>query len=962
MRPRPCDIIGKRRISFNFEEFFDMARDPVCGMEVDPEKAKGTSFHGGEMVYFCSLSCKKTFDADPEAFAGRGGSTHPDLDTPAGKVHKDPVCGMTVKEDEAKGSFEHRGKTYYFCNAGCLRVFRDSPERFLEGGPISMSEVKEVPSAAGHGLKTVSLPITGMSCASCAAKIEKGITGLSGIVTASVNFATERITVVYDPEKVHLNDFVKTIKELGYGAGVESVTISVRGMSCASCVQKVTAALNKVEGVVSASVNFAAERADVNYLPTVATLDDLMDAIKEAGYEPLPQAAEEDLLDRDARIKREELTRLKRKFVFAAVVSVPVMIGTMAHFLPWVPDFLANNFLLLLLATPVQFWSGWQFYRGAWASLRHLTADMNTLIAVGTSSAYFYSAAVTFFPGFFASHDAGPAVYFDTATVIIALILLGRLLELRARGQTGEAIKKLMGLRAKTARVIRQGAEVDIPAADVLIDEIIVVRPGEKIPVDGVITDGFSTIDESMISGESLPVEKKAGDEVIGATMNRTGTFRFRATRVGKETTLSQIVKMVEQAQGSKPPIARLVDVIASYFVPAVIVIAIATFVIWYAFGPEPALTFALLNFIAVLIIACPCAMGLATPTSIMVGTGKGAENGILIRGGESLETAHKIDTIVLDKTGTLTKGQPSVMAAAPVAGGSADEMIFFAASAEKGSEHPLGEAIVRRAVEAGIRLADPSGFEALPGRGIRAMVEGQEVLLGNALLMMEKGVDEAASADDAARFSDEGMTPVFLSVGGALKGSLAIADTLKENSKEAVAAFRKLGLEVVMLTGDNRRTAAAVAGELGIKRVLSEVLPGDKAGEVRKLQEEGRKVAMVGDGINDAPALAQADVGIAIGTGTDVAMEASDITLVGGDLSSIVTAIALSRATIRNIKQNLFWAFFYNVLLIPVAAGALYPAFGVLLDPIFAAAAMGLSSVSVVSNALRLKRFKAAV
>lgn len=927
-------------------------------MSVDPGTAKGTSLIRGETVYFCSLNCKKTFDANPDAFMPVSGSTHPDLDTPSTDVHKDPVCGMTVKKAEAKGSFDYKGRAYYFCDPGCLARFKESPDKFLEGFTVSMDEISGK-SAVKPGAKTVSLPITGMSCASCAAKIEKGITGLSGIVTASVNFATEKISITYEPEKVHLNDFVKTIKELGYGAGVESVIISVRGMTCASCVAKVTKALNRVEGVVSASVNFAAERADINYLPTVASLDVLMAAIRDAGYEPLAQVKEEDLLERDARIKREEVRRLKRKFLFAAAVSVPVMIGTMADVFAWIPDFLGNNLLLLLLATPVQFWSGWQFYKGAWAALKHFSADMNTLIAVGTSSAYFYSAAVTVFPWLFAGSGMGHGVYFDTATVIIALILLGRLLELRARGQTGEAIKKLIGLRAKTARVMRQGTEVDVPAVDVLEGEIIVVRPGEKIPVDGLITEGFSTIDESMISGESLPVEKKAGDEVIGATMNRTGTFRFRATRVGRDTTLSQIVKMVEQAQGSKPPIARLVDVIASYFVPVVIAGAIVTFIVWYAYGPEPALSFALLNFIAVLIIACPCAMGLATPTSIMVGTGKGAENGILIRGGESLETAHKLDTIVLDKTGTLTKGQPSVKGTAPLSGSSAEEMIFYAASAEKGSEHPLGEAIVRRAVELGIIPADPEGFEALPGRGIKANVKGSEVLLGNELLMTERGIDIAPVRREAERFSDEGMTPVFLSVGGSLKGAVAIADTLKENSKAAIEAFMRLKLEVVIITGDNKRTARAVAAELGVKRVLAEVLPQDKAREVKKLQDEGRKVAMVGDGINDAPALAQADVGIAIGTGTDVAMEASDITLIGGDLRSIVAAIALSRATIRNIKQNLFWAFIYNILLIPVAAGALYPAFGILLNPMYAAAAMGLSSVSVVSNALRLKRFK---
>lgn len=939
---------------------FLMPKDPVCGMDVEPEKARGQSLFNGEAVYFCSARCKKTFDARPDAFVSAGKSTHPDLDGPAAEAHTDPVCGMTVKEPEARGTAVHKGTTYFFCDPGCASRFREDPERFVEGGPVSMREVEGKEAAVGgRGLKTVSLPITGMSCASCAARIEKGVTGLSGIVKASVNFAAEKIAITYDPGKVHLNDFVKTIKELGYGAGVESVAISVRGMSCASCVQKVTKALNAVDGVVSASVNFAAERADVNYLPGAATVDALMKAIRESGYEPLPPAKEEDALERDTRLKREEASRLKRKFVFAAAVSVLVLLGSMASFLPWVPDLLANNFLLLVLATPVQFWSGWQFYRGAWAALKHFSADMNTLIAVGTSSAYFYSAGVTFFPGFFASIGVAHAVYFDTATVIIALILLGRLLELRARGQTGEAIRRLIGMRAKTARVIRQRGEVDIPVEDVQAGEIVVVRPGEKIPVDGVMTDGYSTLDESMVTGESLPVEKKAGDEVIGATMNRTGTFRFRATRVGKDTTLSQIIRLVEAAQGSKPPIARLVDVIAGYFVPAVIALAVLTFIAWYVFGPAPALTFALLNFIAVLIIACPCAMGLATPTSIMVGTGKGAEHGILIRGGEALETAHRLDTIVLDKTGTLTKGQPSVTDIVPIAGADEKEILFLAASVEKGSEHPLGEAIVRRAVEAGVSPVDPSGFEAIPGHGIKAAVDGREVLLGNERLLSGRGVDAGSAAKEAERLADEGKTPVFLAAGGKLLGVVAIADTLKENSREAVEAFRRLKLDVVMMTGDNRRTASAVAGELGIERVLAEVLPQDKANEVKKLQDGGSRVAMVGDGINDAPALAQADIGIAIGTGTDVAMEASDITLIGGDLRSIVTAISLSRATIRNIKQNLFWAFIYNLLLIPVAAGALYPAFGLLLDPMFAAGAMGLSSVSVVGNALRLKRFR---
>lgn len=883
---------------------------------------------------------------------------HPELDTRPDEIAIDPVCGMTVKKAQAKGTAEYEGRTWYFCSAGCRRRFEQGPGRFIEKGPEPMEGAEKPAGDKAGKVKTVVLPITGMSCASCAARIQKGLTGLSGIVTASVNFAAANVSITYDPDKVHLNDFIQTIKELGYHAGVESVSIPVQGMSCASCVKKITDALNRVDGVVNASVNFATERADVNYLPTETAITDLVKAIRDAGYRAEVPRKDEDLLERESRIKKEEMSRLRAMFFFAAIISVPLMLGSMTHVFHWIPSFLGNPILQLLLATPVQFISGARFYKGAWAAAKHGYSDMNTLIAVGTSAAYFFSAAVALFPGFFESRGLAGGVYFETAAIIIALILFGRLLELRARGQTGEAIKKLIGLQAKTARVVRQGAERDIPVNDVLKGDIVVVRPGEKIPVDGVITDGYSSVDESMISGESIPVEKKTGDDVIGATMNKTGSFRFRATRVGKETTLAQIVRLVQEAQASKPPIARMVDVIAGYFVPAVIVIAIITFLVWFFFGPAPAATFALLNFIAVLIIACPCAMGLATPTSIMVGTGKGAENGILIRGGESLETAHKINTIVLDKTGTLTKGEPSVRDIVPLSY-SEGELIALAASAEKGSEHPLGEALVKKAGEMGLSLTDPEKFEAIPGKGVLARVNGKEVLIGNALLMAERRIETGEGMKAAERLSDEGKTPVFVAVDNRAAGVIAIADTLKENSKEAIDALKRMGLEIAIITGDNRRTARAIAGELGVERVLAEVLPDEKAREVRKLQEEGRKVAMVGDGINDAPALAQADVGIAIGTGADVAMEASDITLIGGDLRSIVTAIRLSRATIRNIKQNLFWAFVYNVLLIPVAAGVLYPSFGLLLDPMFAAAAMGLSSVSVVSNALRLKRFR---
>ncbi|MEE9564115.1 MAG: copper-translocating P-type ATPase [Candidatus Hydrothermarchaeaceae archaeon] len=583
---------------------------------------------------------------------------------------------------------------------------------------------------------------------------------------------------------------------------------------------------------------------------------------------------------------------------------------------------------------------------------------MNTLIAVGTSAAYFYSLAVTFSPSYFVVRGIEPKVYYDTAAIIITLIILGKLLEARAKGETSEAIKKLMGLQPKTARVIRDGEEMEIPVEEVQIDDIVVVRPGEKVPVDGIVKEGHSAIDESMLTGESMPVSKKEGNEVFGATINKTGSFTFKATKVGKDTTLAQIIKLVEEAQGSKAPIQRMADKIAGIFVPAVLVIATVTFLVWYIFGPSPALTFALVNFVAVLIIACPCALGLATPTAIIVGTGRGAENGVLIKGGESLEMAHKINTVVLDKTGTLTVGEPSVTDIISANGFSENDVLSYAAAAEKGSEHPLGEAMLRKAKEEGIHLPDPGDFDAIPGHGVRAKVNGKAVLLGNLKLMKDEGIEIMGLDKEVEKLSSEGKTPMFIAIDGVAAGIIAVADTLKENSHYAIEKLHELGLEVVMITGDNSRTANAIAKQVDIDRVLAEVLPEDKAKEVKSLQDEGKTVAMVGDGINDAPALAQADIGIAIGTGTDVAMEASDITLITGDLMGVVTSIELSKRTMRTIKQNLFWAFFYNASLIPIAAGILYPFFGILLNPVYAAAAMSLSSVSVVTNSLRLRNF----
>ncbi|HYN69128.1 MAG TPA: copper-translocating P-type ATPase, partial [Candidatus Eisenbacteria bacterium] len=656
----------------------------------------------------------------------------------------------------------------------------------------------------------------------------------------------------------------------------------------------------------------------------------------------------------------------RRRLIVAAILTIPLLAGLASMTVaPFLPAFLTNPWLQLALATPVQLYAGWPFYKGAWKVLRHRATDMNTLIAIGTSAAYLYSLAAILFPGFFEAAgietSAQLPLYFDTAALIITLILLGRFLEARARSHTSDAIRKLIGLQPRTARVIRAGVEADIAIEDVIRGDIVVVRPGEKIPVDGLVRDGRSAVDESMVTGESIPVTKDAGAEVIGGTLNTSGSFRFEATRVGRDTVLAQIVRLVQEAQGSKAPIQRLADVVTSYFVPAVLGIAALTFVGWLVFGPEPAFNLALLNTVAVLIIACPCALGLATPTSIMVGTGKGAENGVLFRNAEALERLHKVRAVVLDKTGTLTEGKPRVtdvirLPDAPPE----EEVVRLAAAAERGSEHPLGEAIVRFARdERSVTVADPSAFDAVPGQGVAATVDGHEILIGRPGFLQDRGVDPAPLLTAANELAAAGKTPVFVAIDGRPAAVIAIADTLKAGSIQAVAELRRLGLEVAMLTGDNETTARAIARQAGVDRVLADVRPDEKAAQVRRLQADGQLVAMVGDGINDAPALAQANVGIAIGTGTDVAIESGSVTLMSGDLRALVTAIALSRATMRNIKQNLFWAFAYNVALIPLAAGALYPFTGILLDPILAAAAMALSSVTVVSNALRLRSFQ---
>jgi len=810
-----------------------------------------------------------------------------------------------------------------------------------------------------------SVHITGMTCTTCAATIEKGLSKTPGVEQARVDFASEKAFVEYDPTKVDLTKIKNTISQIGYGVATKKSIFPVGGMTCASCVARVEEALSGVPGVISASVNLASEKATVEYVEETG-LAELRQAVKDAGYEVGPEVQ---ALEDVATAARRETRALRNRLIIAIALGVAIMLVGFG------PSFVGKPYLLWALATPVQFWAGWRFYRGAWGALRHKTADMNTLIALGTSAAYFYSMVAVLFPGLFTTAGLEPHFYFEVSALIIALVLLGRFLEARARGQTSEAIKKLIGMQPKTALVIGDGQETEIPVDDVQVGDLILVRPGERVPVDAIVRQGYSSIDESMITGESIPVEKKVGDEVVGATINKTGSLKVEATKVGKDTTLARIVRMVEEAQGSKAPIQRLADVIARYFVLAVIGIATLTFILWYFVGPPPALTFALLNFVAVLIIACPCALGLATPTAIMVGTGKGAEYGVLIRNGEALERSHQISAVLLDKTGTLTRGEPAVTDIVAVPSSSEEEVLRLAASAEHNSEHPLGEAVVKAALDKELQLSPPSEFNAIPGRGVEASVEGERLFLGNIRLMKEKGFPLDGMEEKASELFGQGKTIMFLALDSQVVGIIALADTLKPNAKEAVKELHKMGIETVMLTGDNRRTAEAIAREVGIDHVLAEVLPEHKAEEVRKLQE-GKVVAMVGDGINDAPALAQADVGIAIGTGTDVAMETGDITLISGDLTGITTAISLSKRTMRTIKQNLFWAFAYNSALIPVAAGALYLVFGHtgvpsglhfilgdygFLNPILAAAAMAASSITVVSNSLRLRRFRPA-
>ncbi|MGE3913632.1 MAG: heavy metal translocating P-type ATPase, partial [Chloroflexota bacterium] len=888
----------------------------------------------------------------------------------------------------------------------------------LTAGP---QQAGENPEPAGSGAPTtdITFPVTGMTCASCVRRIEKRVGKVDGVQDVSVNLATEKARVTYDPAVVTVDDLVAAVEKAGYGVGElpaatapltprpplpqagegqasdtagassaqpREVTLPIEGMTCASCVRRIEKRVGRVEGVQEVSVNLATEKARVVFDPAVVGLEGVTAAVEQAGYkvgelpaeqteaapspspspvrgrgEPeraatavQPRAGGAPAPDRHEQARQREIDDLKRKSMVSLAVGV-VMMALM--YLPLNLDHLLLAPVLLIAATIVQVWAGAVFYRAAWAAGKHGSTNMNTLVAVGTSVAYGYSAFVTLWPTLAARWGFPFHLYYESAVIIVALILMGRWLEARAKKQTGQAIKALMGLQAKTARVIRNGQEQDIPTEAVQAGDLVRVRPGEKVPVDGVVQEGRSALDESMLTGESLPVDKAPGDAVIGATLNTTGSFVFQATKVGQDTTLAQIVRLVEDAQGSKAPIQRLADTISGYFVPVVLGLAALNLVGWLLVTGS--LTAALTTTIAVLIIACPCALGLATPTAIMVGTGKAAEYGILIRGGEALEQARKIDTIVLDKTGTLTRGKPSVTDVVTVGSVQDAELLRLVAAVEVGSEHPLGAAIVERARANGQELPAVADFESVTGRGVRGRVDGRQVLVGNRQLLTEQGIDTAALDERAAELAGRGATPMYAALDGRAAGLIAVADTLRPESREAVEQLKALGLQVWMVTGDNRATAEAIAAQVGIEHILAEVLPQDKAQKVRDLQADGKIVAMVGDGINDAPALAQSELGIAIGTGTDVAMAASDVTLIGGDPRAIVTAIALSRKTVGAIKQGLFWAFAYNIVLIPVAMGALYPFFGVLLDPVLAAAAMAMSSVSVVTNALRLRGFK---
>jgi P-type Cu+ transporter len=816
-------------------------------------------------------------------------------------------------------------------------------------------------------LSHIELPVTGLKRSGGPA-LEQAVALVPGVGKVIANVKEGRVFVDYDPQRARIADLIDAIRGAGFTLGSQTLRLKVSGLYCAECVTRIEGALKAVPGVFEATMNAATEEVKVDYAPSIGDLSLLTQAIASAGPYTAARAAEasEPEMDQEAAAMEKEYRLLMRKWWFGAAVGAPTMILSFPWLFPGLRDWFphgSQNLLYLwyvmgVASLAVLIYSGNQFFVGMWQGLKHRSANMHTLIAIGTGTAWVYSTVALLFPQLFPSEEF-TEVYYDVTVVVTALVVLGLAMELRAKGRTSEAIKKLIGLQPRTARVLRDGREHDIPVEEVLVDDVVIVRPGEKIPVDGDVIEGQSAVDESMITGESLPVSKKTGDEVIGATINKTGSFRFRATKVGKDTALANIIRLVQDAQGSKVPIQRIVDWVSGYFTPAVMILAIIGFVAWYNFGPSPSITYALIVAVTTLIIACPCALGMATPMSLTTGIGLGAQQGILIRSGDALQAAQKLNTIILDKTGTITHGKPVLTDIIVANGWDEGDVLRLAASVERSSEHPLALAIVEGAQNQQLPVSDAQDFDALPGHGVSAVVDGYHILIGNLKFMQREGVGIGHFEDASDTLASDGKTPMYVAIDGELAGIVAVADTVKEDSKAAIAAMKKLGLEVVMITGDNRRTAEAIARQVGVDRVLAEVLPQDKAFNVQKLQLEGKKVAMVGDGINDAPALAQADIGMAIGTGTDVAIEASDITLIKGSLTGIVTAIQISRATMRNVYQNLFGAFIYNTAGIPVALGLLYPFFGLLLSPMVAALAMSFSSVTVIGNANRLKRWK---
>ena len=855
-------------------------------------------------------------------------------------------------------------------------------------------------------MKKETYKIHGMHCASCVNTIERVLLKTAGMRSASVNFASESALIEFDENIISESDLAKIVESVGYhlevntkekamsteavadkkegtvaGKNIETISVKVLGMDSPHCAMVVEGALKKLSGIKNTDIDFPNQRAKIVFDTSLLNINDIFTVIADAGYKPIEEeGGEEEIMDKEKVVRKRQIKTMRRKLTIGGILSIFIFLGSFPQWFSFVPQIFNSNWTLLILTTPVQFWVGFQFYSGLKLLLKYRTADMNTLIAIGTLAAYFYSVAVTVFPSFFTKGDITPAIYFDTSAIIIVLILLGKYFEVLMKGRASEAIKKLIGLQPKTAKVIRDTKEIEIPIADVIVGDLIIVRPGEKIPVDGKITEGESEIDESMITGESMPVHKKVGDMIIGSTINKFGTFTFQATKIGKDTVLSQIIKMVEEAQGSKAPIQRLADLVSSYFVPAVFGVAFLTFIIWLFFGPVPAFTFALINFVAVLIIACPCALGLATPMAIMVSSGSTASKGILIKDAASLEIANKIDTVILDKTGTLTQGKPQLTDVIAFNNNHQVEILNLAASLEQRSEHPLAQAILQYAASFDQKSSHPldraiidavakekielyklEDFRAISGKGLRGFLQIQsqriEAHLGNRALMTDIGLDVSPHEEDISRLENEGKTVMILAVDKETKGALAVADVLKKESVETIQILKKNNIDVWMLTGDNDRTARAIAAQAGIDNVMSEVLPDKKSEKVRELQNQGKIVAMIGDGINDAPALTQANIGIAMGEGTDIAMESANITLMRGDLMLIPEVIEISKRTMKIIKQNLFWAFFYNIAFIPVAAGVLYPFFGILLNPIFAGAAMAFSSISVVLNSLRLRK-----